>query len=52
MVLDLGGLGWRAVFRVNLPVGALIAFAAPFLMPGFRDRSAMHLDLAGATLLS
>jgi MFS family permease len=51
IALDLGGLGWRAVFLVNVPVGALIACAATVLMPRIRERSAMQLDLAGATLL-
>lgn len=51
IALNLGGLGWRAVFLVNVPVGALIGVAATFLMPAVRERSAMQLDLAGATLL-
>ena len=48
---DLGGLGWRAIFLVNIPVGALIACAAACLMPSLRTRSGMQLDLPGAALL-
>jgi MFS family permease len=51
LALNPGGLGWRAVFLVNVPVGALIGVAAAFLMPAIRERSAIRLDLAGATLL-
>ncbi len=46
------GLGWRAVFLVNLPIGAMAMTGAWALVP---ETSAIHrprLDLAGAALLS
>lgn len=46
------GLGWRAVFLVNLPIGAAAIAGAWALLP---ETSAAHrprLDLAGAALLS
>ncbi len=54
--LDLGGLGWRCVFLVNLPIGLVIAVAAwrlmpPGLMQGNVRQPAAQLDIAGAALL-
>jgi MFS family permease len=46
------GLGWRAVFLVNLPIGAVAIAGAWLLLP---EASAAHrprLDLPGAALLS
>ncbi len=46
------GLGWRAVFLVNLPIGAVAMAGAGLLLP---ETSAAHrprLDLMGAALLS
>src|SRR5258708_17958710 len=37
--LDLAGLGWRAVFFVNVPFGAVIIAAAWQIMPGFQRRA-------------
>ena len=36
VTLDLAGLGWRAVFFVNVPFGAVIIAAAWKIMPRFR----------------
>ncbi|MGA0532542.1 MFS transporter [Hansschlegelia sp. KR7-227] len=48
--LDVFGLGWRAIFLVNLPVAFLvIAFAVP-LLRATRVRDPRKLDLVGATL--
>lgn len=53
---DVGGLGWRAVFWVNVPVGAAALLLAPRIVPESRAVSGpgggVRLDLAGAGLLS
>jgi EmrB/QacA subfamily drug resistance transporter len=61
VTFDPGGLGWRSVFLVNLPVGAMIAVAASVLLPRSElsrselaraDRlPATRLDLPGTGLL-
>lgn len=47
---DIAGLGWRAVFLVNVPVGAT-ALVATTLLPATGRRRAW-LELAGVALLS
>lgn len=50
---DLFGAGWRPVFLVNVPIGALLLVAGPRLIP--RDRPspvARGLDLPGLVLLA
>ncbi|MFG2527849.1 MFS transporter [Streptomyces sp. NPDC048516] len=50
---DLFGAGWRPVFLVNVPIGALLLAAGPRLIP--RDRppaSPRGLDLPGLVLLA
>jgi EmrB/QacA subfamily drug resistance transporter len=49
--LDLGGVGWRSIFLVNLPVGLAVAVAAARLMPEGAGRPGTRLDLGGAALL-
>src|SRR5581483_4692042 len=46
-------LGWRAVFFINVPIGALVLAGALRCVPrGQRNRGARrHLDLRGAVLL-
>ncbi|MBR0756462.1 MFS transporter [Bradyrhizobium jicamae] len=51
VTLDLGGLGWRAVFFVNVPCGALIIAAALKIMPTVPRRVGTRLDLPGAIVL-
>jgi predicted MFS family arabinose efflux permease len=51
VTLDLAGLGWRAVFFVNVPCGALIVLAALRIMPQVPRRAGVRLDLLGASLL-
>ncbi len=47
---DPGGLGWRAIFLLNLPLGAAaLVLAGRCLRAGPRDRS-IRLDLTGAAL--
>jgi MFS family permease len=51
VTLDLAGLGWRAVFFVNVPFGALIMAAAFRIMPAFQRRPGTRLDIPGAIVL-
>src|SRR5215216_5259534 len=51
VTLDLAGLGWRAVFFVNVPFGAVIIAAAWQIMPGFQRRPGTRLDIPGAIVL-
>ena len=51
VTLDLGGLGWRAVFFVNVPFGAIIIAAAVKLMPMVPRRAGTRLDIPGAIVL-
>lgn len=51
----LGGLltagpGWRWIFFVNVPVGAMVALGLPFLVPAIRGIADGRLDLMGALL--
>jgi MFS family permease len=48
---NVAGLGWRAVFLVNVPVGVAAVAAALRFLPADGGRKA-RLDLAGAGLLS
>src|SRR5271163_1146146 len=48
---DLAGLGWRAVFFVNLPIGVTILAAAFRIMPTLPRRAGTRLDVAGAIVL-
>jgi EmrB/QacA subfamily drug resistance transporter len=49
---DVFGLGWRAVFLVNVPVGVLAIAAALRLLPETRADKAQRVDLVGAALLA
>jgi EmrB/QacA subfamily drug resistance transporter len=49
--LDLGHLGWRTVFFVNVPFGLAIISAGLRLMPRAPRRPGTRLDLAGAIVL-
>ncbi|GAA1607354.1 MULTISPECIES: MFS transporter [Kribbella] len=46
------GLGWRAVFLVNVPVGLVAVVAALRLLPETKADRAQRLDLVGAALLA
>ena len=48
---DLAGLGWRAVFFVNLPFGLIIMVAAWRIMPSVPRRAGTRLDVPGAIVL-
>jgi EmrB/QacA subfamily drug resistance transporter len=51
VTLDLGGVGWRAVFFVNVPFGLLIILAAARIMPSVPRRAGTRLDVSGAIVL-
>jgi EmrB/QacA subfamily drug resistance transporter len=51
VTLDLAGLGWRAVFFVNVPFGAVIMAAAWKIMPMVPRRPGTRLDIPGAIVL-
>ena len=51
VTLDLAGLGWRAVFFVNVPFGVVIIAAAWKIMPSFQRRAGTRLDIPGAIVL-
>nr|WP_274921874.1 MFS transporter [Providencia sp. G1(2023)] len=39
ITLDLFGLGWRTIFLVNLPIGAVAVFLSGFLLEGHRMKA-------------
>nr|BBH89218.1 MFS transporter [Thermosporothrix sp. COM3] len=47
---NIGGLGWRPIFFVNVPVGLLAALAAPFLLRESRSTTATRVDGPGVLL--
>ncbi|WP_433325131.1 MFS transporter [Spirillospora sp. CA-294931] len=49
---DLLGLGWRPVFLVNVPIGAVLLAVGPRVLPSARTGGAPRLDLAGVALLT
>jgi MFS family permease len=51
VTLDLAGLGWRAVFFVNVPFGLVIMAAASRIMPPVPRRAGTRLDAPGAIVL-
>ena len=51
VTLDLAGLGWRAVFFVNVPFGAVIIAAALRIMPMAPHRARTRLDIPGSIVL-
>lgn len=50
--LDLLGLGWRAIFLINVPLGVLILLLAVFFVPESRSQEPLRVDLTGVALLS
>jgi EmrB/QacA subfamily drug resistance transporter len=49
---DLFGLGWRAIFLVNVPVGLAALVAAAIVVPETRSDHALKPDLRGMALVS
>jgi EmrB/QacA subfamily drug resistance transporter len=49
---DVAGLGWRACFLINVPIGIAALAASPRVVPESRIADAGRLDFAGAALLA
>jgi MFS family permease len=49
---NIAGLGWRACFLINVPVGLAGVALAPRLVPESRSERRSRLDLAGTLLLT
>ena len=49
---DVAGLGWRAIFWINVPLGLAAMAAARRLVPESRDGQGARLDLAGVALIT
>jgi MFS family permease len=52
IALDLLGLGWRSIFLINLPVIAIAAPTALFLVRDTRSEHSGTLDVGGAVLIA
>jgi len=52
IALDIFGLGWRAIFLINLPVIAIAAPSAMMMLRATRAEHASKLDLGGAVLIA
>lgn len=50
--VDLFGLGWRAIFLLNVPITVFVVFGALRWMPESRSSTARTLDLGGVALIS
>lgn len=46
------GLGWRAIFLINVPIGVVLAVIASRTVPDTRSASPPRLDLPGVALLT
>jgi EmrB/QacA subfamily drug resistance transporter len=46
------GLGWRAVFLINVPIGIALTVVAAQVVPNTRSSRPLRLDLPGAGLLT
>ena len=49
---DLAGLGWRAIFLINVPIGVAGLAAAAVFVPESRAERASRLDLTGTVLVT
>jgi EmrB/QacA subfamily drug resistance transporter len=49
---DLGGLGWRAIFWINVPLGVAALLACPRYVPESRAERGSRFDLAGVALIT
>ncbi|MDI1452813.1 MFS transporter [Streptomyces sp. ATE26] len=51
IALDPGGLGWRAIFLVNVPIGLVAVALVPRLVPESRGGGGAGLDVVGMLLV-
>ncbi|KAB8191075.1 MFS transporter [Nonomuraea phyllanthi] len=49
---DLAGLGWRAIFLINAPIGMVTFWLAVRAMPETRSTRPLRLDLVGVVLVA
>lgn len=49
---DVAGLGWRACFLINIPIGAAALILTPRLIPESRTAGRGRLDLIGVALVT
>jgi EmrB/QacA subfamily drug resistance transporter len=49
---DVAGLGWRACFLINVPVGVAALMVAPRLVPESRGQQAIRPDVIGTVLVT
>jgi EmrB/QacA subfamily drug resistance transporter len=49
---DLGGLGWRTIFWINVPLGVAALLASPRLVPESRASQRSRFDLTGMALIT
>jgi EmrB/QacA subfamily drug resistance transporter len=49
---DLGGLGWRAIFWINVPFGVAALLASPRIVPESRASRGSRFDLTGMALIT
>jgi EmrB/QacA subfamily drug resistance transporter len=49
---DLGGLGWRTIFWINVPLGVAALLASPRLVPESRASQGTRFDLTGVALIT
>jgi MFS family permease len=50
--LDVGGLGWRSVFLINLPIGLVVMACTRRLLPETRSPHPASIDWSGTGLLA
>ncbi|ANN77525.1 MFS transporter [Bordetella flabilis] len=50
--MDVGGLGWRSVFLINLPIGLVVMAYAPRVLPETRSPHPASIDWPGTWLLA
>jgi MFS family permease len=50
--LDVAGTDWRAIFLVNVPIGAAVALAAARVLPADDERATRQVDVRGVATLS
>ncbi|MFJ9520406.1 MFS transporter [Kitasatospora sp. NPDC101801] len=49
---DLFGLGWRAIFLINVPIGAVVLLLTPRHVPESKGTGSSKLDLVGTALVT